>query len=300
MSKLQGPALGADADDSGKRDAVQTFEFQGCRFAYRITGKGPPLVMIQGVGAFGVTDSNPQVQILEKHYTCLTFDNRGIGASQPAGMDLTVTQMAIDAIALMDHAGWPSAHILGHSLGGLIALQLALTDKSRVRSLTLLCTFARGADATRMTPALLWIGLRLRFAPRQFRRQAFMELVDSSEQSQVNRDELATRLSGVFGHDIADLPTVSSRQLKAMGRHDVTPRLGELAGIPTLVVSGEKDPIARPWSGRTIAAGIPGARFIEIPGASHAFPVVEAERCGELVLEHLANAERTREAGRLS
>jgi len=233
------------------------------------------------------------VEILKKQYTCLTFDNRGIGASQPIGVRLSVEQMAADALALMDRAGWGSAHIVGHSMGGLIALQLGLMAKPRVRSLALLCAFARGADATRMTPSLFWIILRMRFAPRRFRRKAFMELVLPPSQMRRSNEDLAERLSTVFGHDIADLSPVYNQQLAAMREHDVTSRLGELSGIPTLVVSAEKDPIARPTSGRAIAAGISGSRYIEIPGASHAFPILEAQRCGALLLDHLANAERT-------
>jgi pimeloyl-ACP methyl ester carboxylesterase len=81
-----------------------------------------------------------------------------------------------------------------------------------------------------------------------------------------------------------------------MGAHDVTMRLAELSGIPTLVISSEKDLIARPSSGRAIASGIPGARYLEIAGASHAFPILDAERCAALIMEHLAAAE-TRRAG---
>jgi pimeloyl-ACP methyl ester carboxylesterase len=278
---------------------LQTFEFDGCRFAYGVDGQGPPLVMIQGVGAHG-TAYNPQVEILKAHYTCLTFDNRGIGASQPAARKLTVNQMARDSLALMDHLGWGSAHIVGHSLGGLISLELALMARSRVRSLTLLNTFANGADGTRMTLRVLWISLRLRFAPRQMRRNAFMELVVAPGDARGNHKAkvkgLAERLALVFGHDIADLPPISNQQLSALGAHDVTTRLAELSGIPTLVISGEKDLIARPSSGRAIASGIPGARYLEIAGASHAFPVLEVERCAALIMEHLAAAE-TRWAG---
>jgi len=254
-------------------------------------GAGPPMVMIQGVGAHGL-GWNPQVEILQKHFSCLTFDNRGIGASQPVGMPLSVDQMAADTLAIMDHVGWDSAHIVGHSLGGLIALQVALIAKSRVRSLSLLCTFARGADASRMTAKLLWITLRIRFAPRSWRRQAFLELVLPPGSRKNDPDDIAERLSAVFGHDIADMPPITNQQLAAMGRHDVTSRLKELAGIPTLVVSAEKDILARPSSGRVIAAGIPGSRYIEIRGASHAFPILEAERCGALLLEHLLDVER--------
>jgi pimeloyl-ACP methyl ester carboxylesterase len=251
--------------------------------------------MIQGVGAHG-TAYNPQVEILKAHYTCLTFDNRGIGASQPAARELTVQQMARDALALMDHLGWSSAHIVGHSLGGLISLELALMAKPRVRSLTLLNTFAKGAEATRMTFRLLWISLRLRFAPRWMRRNAFMELVVAPGDEKAKVDGLAERLARVFGHDIGDLPPISQQQLSALGAHDVTERLGELSGIPTLVISSEKDLIARPSLGRAIASGIPGARYLEIRGASHAFPILEAERCAALIMEHLAGAE-TRRAG---
>jgi pimeloyl-ACP methyl ester carboxylesterase len=247
--------------------------------------------MIQGVGAHG-TAFNPQVEILKAHYTCLTFDNRGIGASQPAAKELTLPQMARDTLALMDHLGWHSAHIVGHSLGGLISLEVALTAKDRVRSLTLLNTFANGADGTRMSLRMLWIGFRLRFGTRRIRQNAFMELVLAPGQEKTQPPRLADRLARIFGHDIADLPPISDRQLAAMTGHDVTSRLGELAGIPTLVISGEKDLIAKPTSGKAIAAGIPGARYIEIAGASHAFPIIEVERCAGLIMEHLAAAEK--------
>jgi pimeloyl-ACP methyl ester carboxylesterase len=270
---------------------IQAYEFQGCRLAYRIDGTGPPLVMIQGVGAHG-TAYNPQVEILKASYTCLTFDNRGIGASQPVGRKLTVHQMAADALALMDHLGWKSAHLVGHSLGGLIALELALTDKSRVRSLTLLNTFPNGVGATRMSLQLLWISLRIKFGTRRIRRNAFMELVLAPGRDKKEATGLTDRMARVLGHDVADLPAISASQLAAMKATDVTPRLGELAEIPTLVISGEKDLIARPALGKAIAAAIPGARYIEIAGASHAFPILEAERCAGLTLEHLADAER--------
>ncbi|HVV46492.1 MAG TPA: alpha/beta hydrolase [Bryobacteraceae bacterium] len=270
---------------------LQTVEFQGCRFGYRIDGCGPPLVMIQGIGAFG-TAPNPQIGILEGRYRCLSFDNRGIGSSLPAGRPVTVEQMAADTLALMDHAGWESAHIIGHSLGGLIALETALAAKARVRSLTLLCAFADGRDVRRFSPALLWILLRVRFGSRRIRRNAFLDLVTSPEAGQRQRAELALKIFSVLGHDPADIPPITGQQVAAMIKHDVKPRLRELSGVPALVISAEKDLLAPPSAGRGIAAGIQGSRYIEIAGAAHAFPVLEPERCAALMLDHLAAAER--------
>src|SRR5262249_9210492 len=212
--------------------------------------------------------------------TSLSFDNRGTGSSQPLAAPISVPQMSLDTLALMDHLGWDSAHIVGHSLGVLIALELALIAKPRVRSLSLLCGFARGADAVRLTPAFLWLVLRLRFGTPDVRRKAFVELVLAPGQTtRAHYEEFARRFSRVLGHDIDDLLPVCSQQVAAMREHDVTERLAGLSGIPALVVSGEKDRIARPASGRALAAGIPGSRYVEIPGAAHALPILQAERC---------------------
>lgn len=115
--------------------------------AYSIEGSGPPVLLIQGVGVCG-SGWRPQVDGLRSRFQCLTFDNRGIGGSAHLNGDITVERMAADAVALMNQCGWSSAHVVGHSLGGSIALELALSHPERIRSLSLLNTFARGADAT--------------------------------------------------------------------------------------------------------------------------------------------------------
>src|SRR5262249_10610464 len=155
---------------------------------------------------------------------------------------------------------------------------VALKDKVRVRSLSLLNSFARGADARRMTLKMLWIVLRLRLGTRRIRTNAFTDLVVTEGETRFSPDELSQTMSRVLGHHVADLPSIAKEQLAATGAHDVTPRLGQLSGVPALVITGEKDPIARPSSGRSIASGILGAKYVEIPGASHAFPILDPER----------------------
>jgi len=270
----------------------ETLEFDGCRITYRIAGTGSPVILIQGVGLHG-DGWTPQVEGLASRHTCLSFDNRGMGRSQPLRGRLTVERMAGDALALMDAAGWASAHVVGHSLGGLVAKHLGLTARKRVRSLSLLCTLARGRDATRLTRRILGIGVRSSLGTRRMRRRGFLEIVLSPEEHATgDLDGWAARLEPLFGHDLADRPPVVAKQMGALRAYDATSRLRELEGIPTLVASAEHDPIAPPEYGRALAEAIPGSRYVEFPGAAHGVVVEWPDRVNSLLLEHFMAAER--------
>lgn len=265
-----------------------SLEHRGCRLSYGVLGTGQPVLFIQGVAVQGEAWM-PQVMGLSASYRCLWFDNRGMGRSLPLGEALSVAQMAEDARVLLEAQGWDSAHVVGHSLGGLVAQHLALTARARVRSLSLLCTFARGRDVTIPSLEMMWLGLRSRVGTRRQRRHAFLRIVMPPEVLvREDLDGLAERLAEVFGHDLADQPPVAMKQLAAMGAYDATPRLGELAGVPTLVVSAVHDPIAPPRLGRALCAGIPGARYVEIPGASHGVVLQRPEAINTLLHEHFS------------
>lgn len=275
----------------GKQVHVQTtIEAQGCRLAYDVRGSGPAVLLVQGVGVQG-DGWRPQTDALAERLACVTFDNRGMGRSQPAGAAITVAQMAEDARAVLDAAGVAAAHVVGHSLGGLVAVQLALTTPERVRSLALLCTFASGRAAAPLTARMMVLGFRARFGTRRMRRRGFLALVLApGALAEVDADAEAARLAVLFGHDLADQPPVVTDQLRAMRAADASARLAELAGVPTLVVSAAHDPIAPPRAGRSLAAGIPGARYVEVADASHGLPITHADRVNALLLEHIAAA----------
>ena len=276
------------------RDGESSAEHRGCRLAFQVDGSGPPVVLIQGVGVAG-SGWTPQVDGLRARFRCLTFDNRGMGASQPAGTAITVGQMAEDALWLMTRLGWDSAHVVGHSLGGPVALEMALAQPRRVRSLSLLCTLARGRDATALTWRMLWLGLRSRIGPRRARRRAFLEMVmPPAALRAVDRDRLAAELAPLFGHDLADQPPIALKQLGALRAYDASDRLGGIRGIPTLVMSAAHDPIAPPRHGRALADAIPGARLVEFDDASHGLPIQHAERVNALLADHLHHAESAR------
>ncbi len=267
-------------------DGVRKLEHRGCTLAWRARGAGPAVLWIQGVGLHG-DGWAPQVDALKGRFRCITFDNRGVAGSVPLGCALSVPQMAEDARAVLDAAGVDSAHVVGHSLGGLVALELALAMRPRVRSLALLCTFARGRSVAPLTWRMMTLGLRRVAGTRRGRRRAFLELVFRDlPRALPERDALAERMAPLFGHDLADLDPIVKLQIRAMRAHDVTPRLSALASLPTLVVSALHDRIAPPALGRTIAEHVPGARFVELPDAAHGAPIERAARMNALLAEH--------------
>lgn len=266
-------------------------ERQGSLLSYQVQGQGVPVIFIQGVGVHG-SGWKPQVDTLASQYCCLSFDNRGIGASQPIVTKLTIEQMAEDTKALMDAQKWDSAHIVGHSMGGVIALHLALSASKRVRSLSLLCTFAKGSDATKLSPWMLWVGMRSRIGTRRMRRHAFLEIVMPKEiLVKKDRDKLAEELEPIFGHDLAEQPPIVMKQLSAMQSYDATAQLGQRAELPTLVVAAKHDKISPPQVGQAIAKAIVGSRYVEIAEAAHGAPIQCADRINNLLIEHFSKAD---------
>lgn len=262
----------------------------GARIHYTVGGTGPAVLLVQGVGVAGA-GWGPQADVLARDYTVVCIDNRGIGRSTAAGPSLSVEQMAEDVLAVADAEGIERFHLAGHSLGGLIAQQVALSTSARVASLALLCTFLRGRQGATMGPALLWTALRARIGTPRMRRHAFVEIVMTKDYlAGVDRDALCERLERLFGRDLAAQPPILMQQLRAMARFDASTRLSALAAIPTLVASAEHDRIAPPAHGRALAAAIPGARYVELPDAGHAVTIQCADRVNALLLAHLRGA----------
>ncbi len=252
-------------------------------------GAGTPVLFIQGVGVHGL-GWTPQIEVLRRSHRCIAFDHRGVGRTPRGGEPITVERMAADALAVLDAARVDAAHVVGHSLGGAIALELALLHRERVKSLSLVCTFGAGRQIP-LSPRLVRLALRSRFGNRAMRRRAFLEIV-LSRAALRRRDpaELASELEPLFGRDLADSPRIVGEQLAALRNYDVRARLGELALLPTLVISASEDPISPPAIGRELARSIHGAAF-ELLDASHGAPIECAARTNELLLAHFARAD---------
>ena len=279
-------------DDRG--DIMPLLATSGARIRYERIGQGPAVLLIQGVGVVG-GGWRPQVDALARRFEVFTFDNRGIGGSTRDEEALTVEAMAADGLGIMDAAGIDRFHLIGHSMGGVIAQAIALRAPERVRSLSLLCTFANGRDATALSLPMLVHGLRSRVGTRTMRRNGMLRMIMPAEYlRQADRRALHDELQQLFGRDLADQPPIVMTQLRALSAYDTTPRLRELGTIPTLVVSGAHDPISPPRLGRALAAAIAGARFVEFAQASHALPIQCADEVNTLLMDHLAAADARR------
>jgi len=275
---------------------MQAFEVeqQGCRLSATVSGSGPPVVFIQGVGLHG-DGWLPQVSRLDRAYACMRFDNRGIGRSLPLGSALSVERMAEDVRALMDAAGWGDAHVVGHSLGALVALELALGSPRRVRSLALLCASAAGRDLVRLSWWSLWVGLRMKVGQRPQRRRAFLEMVmPASSLIDADHEAMAASLAPLFGYDLADQPPIALRQAAAARAYSAAQRLGGLPAVPTMVMTGAEDRVARPEHGALLARRVRHARLVELPGGAHGLTIHQADQVNDILGQHLAAAEEDR------
>jgi pimeloyl-ACP methyl ester carboxylesterase len=269
---------------------VPTIESNGARVSFLTAGRGPAVLLLQGAGVIG-EGWRPQLDGLSDRFQMIALDNRGIGGSTAGSGELTIEAMAGDARAVMDALGIERFHVGGHSMGGLIAQEIALSAPQRILSLAFLCTFAHGSQGTRITPAMLLTALRMRIGTRAMRRNAFLELVlPDSYLRAADRTRLAERLRPLFGYDLAAQPPIAIRQVRAMARYDAGGRLARLREIPTLVVSASEDRIALPHFGRELAALVPGSQFVEISDAGHGVTLQRPAEVNELLSRHFTNA----------
>jgi pimeloyl-ACP methyl ester carboxylesterase len=227
-------------------------------------GHGPDVLLIAGLGD-PAEAWQPQLDGLSDRYLLTAFDNRGVGRTPLAEGSLSATMMADDAAALLRALEVSSAHVAGFSMGSAIAQELALRHPERVRSLVLMSTYAR-PDALFRSQLNFWRWLPEVAPSERAFFEAFFTWVYTSRAhadgtvGQIVEEALA------FPHQQS--VEAFQAQVDVCLTHDTAERLPEIAA-PTLVLSGELDIILPPRFGRSVAAGIPNARFEVMPGEAH-------------------------------
>ena len=245
---------------------------------------GEPVLMIMGLGASSRLWFRLLPWIARRH-RAIVFDNRGTGNSSPVRSRLSMRGLAHDARAVLDDAGVESAHVIGASMGGMIAQHLALEDRGSVRSLTLACTTPGGRSGLPpwrlMTTAALRpiLGSKRTFplvAPALYAR----DTLEGAARARVQED-LARRMRGQ--HLAAHAVRADGRDRRA--RHARPPGR---AGRPLhLVVHGLEDNLVPHDRGRDLAALIPGARLELVPKCGHLLTTDAEEQVATAILAHL-------------
>jgi pimeloyl-ACP methyl ester carboxylesterase len=243
---------------------MPTVAVNGARLHVRQEGTGDDVLLLCGLGD-DHTAWDAQVPVLAASHRVTVIDNRGVGQSSLPDGEFTVRDLAADAAGVCDALGISAAHVMGFSMGGAIAQELALARPDLVRSLVIVGSWCRsdrllqelvkGAAYTAGTAddARAWL-------------YSFLGLVYSAAVHEDGRiDEF---VEAALGNPHPQETEAFQRTARAVLHHDTADRLDAIT-VPTLVVVGEDDMLCPPRHARAIAARIPGARLVEVPEQAH-------------------------------
>jgi 3-oxoadipate enol-lactonase len=259
----------------------------GIRLFYKVQGQGEALVLIPGMGA-DHSSWFRQLPTFKRHYNAITFDPRSIGKSSRPEEPYSFKALADDVVGLMDHLGIRRAHILGQSLGGLVAQEVAIDYPDRVLKLVLVSSTVAGGDTNPTNPALMEaLGYAEGTTEIDFSkvdtRKTMHVVIGLSFNKRLYRKAMQF-LSRFFVK--LEMFDGLWDQLRAISGHNTVDRL-HLIKAQTLVITGAEDRIVSPHSSELLAGKIPNAKLVMVKDGSHGFNVEMTSRFNREVLDFL-------------
>lgn len=253
----------------------------GIDMYYEIHGEGIPLVLIMGLRR-NIEWWYCQIPELSKHFQVIAFDNRGAGRSDKPEMEYSIRLFADDTAGLMEALGIESAHILGVSMGGYIAQELAINYPGKVKSLVLGCTSCGGKRVVRMSEEKMKkFTANEGLTPEEILRKD-MDIIFSDSFIADNPDRIKkhTEISLRYYQP----PEAFLRQFAACLKHDTEERLGGIK-VPVLITTGDDDPLVPPQNSFLLKELLPAAELYIFPHLRHGFFMEEPIKFNRKIIE---------------
>ncbi len=255
----------------------------GVEVAFELRGAGDPVVMIHGAQG-DQTMFNDIAALFTRDFRVLTFDQRGSGLSGKPDMDYSIAMLADDTAALMDHVGFSQAHIIGVSMGGMIAQEFALRHPRKVRSLILGCTTPGGPKAHRIGGDAFTAAYSAKPMSAEERGRALAAAAFTK--GYIDRHpELVPAMIEARRQRPID-PVALDHRLKAALSHDTYDRLAEI-NCPTLVITGRDDALIAWENSQILAERIPGAQLEILELAGHCFWLEQPQQSSDALVKFI-------------
>ncbi len=253
---------------------------------YQREGKGFPLLFISGLGA-NLQLWAPVVEHLKSHYECITFDNRGIGQSSRPRSGYTIPDLTRDTLGLLDKLSILRTHIVGMSMGGMVALTIALERPDVIDRLVLV------GSAARPDPRLIHVLNSRKFMQKRMSRYEYFWALAGW---MFGPEALGKPgFADDFARKAADNPhpqalNAFNQLVDGIGQFDVRGQLKKIKQ-PTLVIVGEQDILTPPHLSRILAKGIPNTKLLELPGLGHFCATEDPKGFAERIANFLSSSE---------
>lgn len=262
-------------------------EVAGRKLFYLRRGQGEPLLLMQGMSGNHAHWGEALLDALARDFELTIYDHRGMGHSAPIDGPFSIADLAEDAAGLLDELGIDSTHVLGLSMGGMVAQALALRHPERVRTLTLVGTSPSGPRGAR-TPDSTVQALTAAYmsgSTEKILRAGFEHNVSPGWAEDPGHYEEFLAMQGFARSPVEML----GPQLEAIRGHDVLDRLEQI-GAPVLIVHGSADRILPVENARLIAQRLPDARLEILEDVGHVVGWERPDELAALVREHARTA----------
>lgn len=267
---------------------MPTIQANGITLAYETFGHGRPLLLIAGVG-YGAWFWRRVVPGLAAHFRVITFDNRGAGASDKPDGPYTVPMMAADTAGLLDALTIKDAFVMGHSLGGFIAQELAITRPDLVSRLILASTNHGGMQVIPITPEAMTVLTDRSGDPVDLVRRGIAIAAApgfAETHPELVKELLDYRLTQPVPPAPYTAQVMAGAGMAALTEAQVAQRMAAIR-VPVLILFGEFDHVVPPGNAQLMAARLPHAQIKIIPNTGHIFPIEDPQSTAQAITEWL-------------